>query len=218
MVEKNKILSKELRAEGLTLFRGDRCLFRNLDLAVGAGEIVHVQGPNGSGKTTLLRTLAGLTLAEEGEVYWCGRPARQVRQDFAAAVAWSGHRDALKGELTLVENLRFDLGLRRDVAPDAIETAMRRLGVAAQAHIPAAYLSAGQRRRTALARVLLLNAPLWLLDEPFTNLDHEARALTLELIAEHRAAGGSCLLAAHQDLDLPGVRRLRLDGGGWTDG
>src|SRR6056297_2340813 len=101
-----------LKAHGLTLFRGDRCLFKRLDLEVGPGEALHVVGPNGSGKTTLLRTLAGLTLAEDGQVYWCGHRIESVRQEYAQDLAWCGHRPALKDDLTLRENLSMHRRLR----------------------------------------------------------------------------------------------------------
>ncbi len=199
-----------LKAHGLTLFRGDRCLFKRLDLEVGPGEALHVVGPNGSGKTTLLRTLAGLTLAEDGQVYWSGRRIESVRQEYAQDLAWCGHRPALKDDLTLRENLTLHRRLRFGRDDAAVERVMDRLKVDRLADIQAGRLSAGQRRRASLANLLLSEARLWLMDEPLTNLDVAGKALVKELISEHVTGGGLCVLVAHEAVEVADVELAQL--------
>lgn len=203
-------MSASLTGSGLTVVRGDRCLFADLDFALQAGELLLVEGPNGSGKTSLLRAIAGLLPADEGEVRWCGENTRAIRQAFHAEVAWMGHRAGFKGDLTLLENLRFESGLRRP-GGDAGEAVLERLGLAGLRRIPFRLLSAGQQRRLALARLLLSSAALWLLDEPFTNLDSAGRELVIEVLTAHLAAGGLAAMASHQEprIDAP-IRRIRL--------
>lgn len=200
-----------LKAHGLTLFRGDRCLFRRLDLEVGPGEALHVVGPNGSGKTTLLRTLAGLTLAEDGQVYWCGERIESVRQEYAQDLAWCGHRPALKDDLTLRENLVLHRRLRFGRDDTAVARVMERLQVSRLAEIPAGRLSAGQRRRASLSNLLLSEARLWLMDEPLTNLDVAGKALVKELISEHVTNGGLCVLVAHEAVEIARVELKQLE-------
>lgn len=203
-------MSALLAGRGLTVVRGDRCLFAGLEFALGKGELMLVEGPNGSGKTSLLRTVAGLLPPEDGEVLWRGESTRRMRQTFHAEVAWTGHRAGFKGDLTLRENLRFECGLRR-TAGDPGEAVLARLGLEGLDRIPFRLLSAGQQRRVALARLLLSGATLWLLDEPFTHLDAAGRELVVGLLAEHLAAGGLAAMASHQDpcLEAP-VVRIRL--------
>jgi heme exporter protein A len=199
-----------LKAHGLTLFRGDRCLFKRLDLEVGPGEALHVVGPNGSGKTTLLRTLAGLTLAEDGQVYWSGQRIEAIRQEYAQDLAWCGHRPALKDDLTLLENLSLHRRLRFGRDDAAVASVMDRLKVGRLAHIQAGRLSAGQRRRASLANLLLSEARLWLMDEPLTNLDVAGKALVKELISEHVTGGGLCVLVAHEAVEVAHVELAQL--------
>lgn len=203
-------MSPLLAGRGLTVLRGERCLFAGLGFGLGEGELMLVEGANGSGKTSLLRATAGLLPPDEGEVLWRGEDTRRTRQAFHAEVAWMGHRAGFKGDLTLLENLRFESGLRRPggTAADAVLT---RLGLDGLHHLPFRLLSAGQQRRGALARLLLADATLWLLDEPFTNLDAAGRELVVGLLAEHLAAGGLAAMASHQDpgLESP-VVRIRL--------
>jgi heme exporter protein A len=202
-------LSHTLTAHDLLLIRGDRCLFANLSFTLAAGELMLLEGRNGSGKTSLLKTLAGILEPEAGEVRWNGEPVRHQRQAFLGATAWLGHRIGFKRDLTALENLRFEASLR-PVRTRDIEEALERLGVLRLKKQPLRSLSAGQQRRVALARMLLAAAPLWLLDEPFTNLDRDGREVVIELIAEHVKDGGLCILAAHQDvaLDVPTQRIL----------
>ena len=199
-----------LHADALTLFRGDRCLFKNLDFALETGESILVKGPNGSGKTSLLRAVAGLMDLEEGLVRWRGTPIRDARQDYASELAWFAHRTGCKGDLTLIENLEFEAGLRR-FSLARLATVLERLSLAAIRDLPFRSLSAGQQRRVGLARLLLSNATLWLMDEPFTNLDAAGQALTVELMNEHRERGGACMFASHQEVELyPGMAQIAL--------
>lgn len=204
--------SKLLSATDIHVWRGQRHVLRGLSVKVGAGQAVHVAGPNGTGKTTLLRVLAGLLTPEQGSVHWCGRPIAADRDGYAAALSYLGHDNALKAELTAVENLEFATGLRRRLAGGEASDALERVGIARCADLPARALSAGQRRRLAMARVLLAATPLWLLDEPFTNLDAEGTTLLSGLVAGHLDGGGMVLLAAHQvpDVRRHSVRRLEL--------
>ena len=199
-----------LSASELAVLRGERLLFRDLEFALGRGDCLLVEGANGAGKTSLMRVVAGLLPPAAGSVSWTGSDIRVAGQAYRAHVAWYGHRAGLKGDLTLVENLRAEAALRprgRARLPEVLE----RLGLADLTGLPVGVLSAGQQRRAALARLLLADATLWLLDEPLTNLDGDGQRLVNALVAEHVAGGGLCLLASHRDVDsgLP-TQRIAL--------
>lgn len=196
-----RALTPLLESRGLAVVRGDRCLFTNLEFALVAGELLRVEGANGSGKTSLLRAVAGLIEPEEGELRWRGEPVRRQRQAYHAEMAWMGHRPGFKGDLTPLENLRFETGMR-GAAPTTVEAVLERLGLDALHRMPFRLLSAGQQRRLALARLILAGATLWLLDEPFTNLDAPGREQVRALIGEHLAGGGVAIAASHQELAI----------------
>lgn len=160
-----------------------------------------LEGRNGSGKTSLMRALLGLAELENGEIRWDGRPVRDVRQEYLASLVWMAHRVGFKFDLTLVENLRFEMSLRGTNGVDPGEV-FERLGLDRLKKLPLRALSAGQQRRVALARVLLAKVPLWLLDEPFTNLDRDGRQMVNDVVAEHLQAGGLCVMTAHQDVSI----------------
>jgi heme exporter protein A len=172
---------------------------------------MHVVGPNGAGKTTLLRVLAGLLTPEQGTILWGGRAIRGLADDWCAGFSYLAHSDGLKPELTARENLEFEVRLRRPVADSEFGEALERVGLAAAGDLAAGALSAGQRRRLALARVLLTAAPLWMLDEPYTNLDAAGTAFVSEVIGRHLAAGGAALIAAHQPPAIPDHQPRRLE-------
>lgn len=174
-----------LRAEGLGAIKGERVLFSGLDLVLPSGGAVILRGPNGSGKSTLLRLLAGLTRPDAGDV------------TCRAAHHWLGHRDGLKPHEAPRQHLNHwarAWGSKADAGQIAV-----RMGLERPLEVPARLLSAGQRRRTAIARLLLANRPIWLLDEPFTALDVEGRTLLVDLIEAHRRAGGGIVAALHGD-------------------
>ena len=199
-----------LAASNLTLIRGERCLFEGLDFAVSSGELLLLEGRNGCGKTSLMRAIAGMLSLETGEVTWMGKPVRLQRQEFHGAMVWLAHRTGLKGDLTMLENLHFERALRPQADRDA-DSVYHRLGIERLRKLPLRSLSAGQQRRVALARMLLADVPLWMMDEPFTNLDREGRQLVMELVEEHLAGGGLCVMAAHQDVDIKApVTKVRL--------
>ena len=203
-------MTEKLSADNLTLIRGERCLFEGLDFALNSGEMLLLEGRNGCGKTSLMRAIAGMLSLETGEVFWNDVPVLKQRQTFHGALVWLAHRTGLKGDLNMLENLHFEQSLRPQSAGDQ-EVAYTRLGIERLRRLPLRSLSAGQQRRVALARMLLADVPLWLMDEPFTNLDREGRQLVMTLAEEHLAAGGMCVMAAHQDVEINApVTKIRL--------
>ncbi len=193
-----------LEARGLEGQRGERTLFRGLELRLHAGEVVWLRGRNGRGKTTLLRILAGLSSASAGEILVLGRSPRESGVAWRHELAYIGHANALKDDLSAAEALAFIAGMRGSVpAPAAVKAALEQLGVQHRARAPVRTLSQGQRRRVALARLALPGAArLWLLDEPFDALDDLGIATLNRLLADHAASGGAALLTSHQALSL----------------
>ncbi len=204
------MLTAKLSGENLTLIRGERCLFEGLDFALESGGLLLLEGRNGCGKTSLMRAIAGMLSLESGEIFWNDKPVLKQRQTFHGALVWLAHRTGLKGDLNMVENLDFERTLRRQAERDA-EEVYERLGIERLRKLPLRSLSAGQQRRVALARMLLADVPLWLMDEPFTNLDREGRKLVMELVEEHLGTGGLCVMAAHQDVEIDApLTRIRM--------
>ena len=201
-----------LQAENLHLWRGDRHVLRGVRFSVSAGECLQVTGGNGAGKTSLLRTLSGLMYPEEGTVSWCGHNIRHDLPAFQTEMAYIGHEPPLKPDLTARENLRYWVGVRRKLKPAEIDSELSRMGADQWLNRPIRTLSAGQKRRVALAGLLLMGAPLWLLDEPTTNLDADGQRLVGTLIEEHLIRGGLAVAAIHHELAVSSalLRRLEL--------
>ncbi|HTX05545.1 MAG TPA: cytochrome c biogenesis heme-transporting ATPase CcmA [Steroidobacteraceae bacterium] len=198
-----------LNGENVHLWRGDHHVLRGVRFEVRGGECLQLTGANGSGKTTLLRTVCGLAYPEAGEISWCGEDIRKDLHSFHAQLAYLGHEPPLKAELSARENLRYWIGVRRPLTREEIEQALGRVGAEQWAERPARTLSAGQKRRAALAGLTLMRVPLWLLDEPTTNLDAEGQKLVGALIDEHLQAGGVAVAAAHHELAVSSAQALR---------
>jgi len=194
-------LTIKLNATELTLFRGDRCLFKDLSFALNPGELLLLEGRNGSGKTSLLRAIAGLLELESGTIYWNESPLNQQRQIFQNALVWMSHKVGFKGDLTLVENLQYESKLRPRSTADFDDILMQ-LNLGKLQRLPMRSLSAGQQRRVALARMLMSSATLWMMDEPVSNLDNEGRELVVRLLRKHLSDDGMAIVAAHQDMNL----------------
>ncbi|HWA36512.1 MAG TPA: cytochrome c biogenesis heme-transporting ATPase CcmA [Burkholderiales bacterium] len=199
-----------LDAADLECARGGRTLFRGLSLALRPGDLVRVAGDNGRGKTSLLRILCGLLTPDAGTVAWRGEPVRRLGEEFAKELVYLGHAPAVKDDLTAAENLRVALRLSGRVLPDkALQEALRQFGVPEGR--PVGRMSQGQRRRAALARLAVSDAPLWLLDEPLAALDAPAAALVESLVEAHAARGGMTVVTTHQASRLSFSRTVDLD-------
>jgi heme exporter protein A len=195
-----------LQAAGLAAFRGERLVFSDVDLAVAAGGALLLTGPNGSGKSTLLRVLAGLLRPAGGTLLWEAEDALADLALHARRVAYVGHQDAVKPGLTAAENLRFAARLRGS----SVRVALAAVGLDELADLPGRMLSAGQRRRLALARLVLSGAPLWLLDEPTLGLDAASVERFGSVLEAHRAGGGIVVAATHLPLPLDGAAEFAL--------
>lgn len=212
-----------LHVKGLSCERDDRMLIRDLAFDLHGGEILQIEGPNGSGKTTLIRILCGLSDDYEGELHWRGQPRHRNDDRFRQEHLYFGHLTGIKTSLSPRENLRWILQLKgvgtsSPALDKAIETALEKVGLASYEDVPVYALSAGQKRRVALARLQVEPALLWVLDEPFTAIDRKGVAELEALIQQHANRGGSVLLTTHHALDIPGLRKLQLGlgGGQWA--
>ena len=195
----------QLSASGLQCIRGSREVFAGVDFTLGAGQALAVTGRNGSGKSSLLRLIAGLLPAASGRLALAGGDAER---SIGEQAHYLGHQDALKSSLSVAENLRFwidYLGGEGDAKP-----ALAAVGLDSLAALPAAYLSAGQRRRLSLARLVAIDRPIWLLDEPASTLDAAAQSALSNLMREHLGEGGMIVAATHSPLGLDGIRTLQL--------
>lgn len=202
-----------LAFEGVSCVRGNRALFSDLSVQLGAGEALQIGGENGAGKTSLLRIAAGLLPPASGAVCYLGEPISQNSYAHRSELLYLGHQAAIKANLTALENLQYPVDGRHQFSPPAIFDALAAVGLAGFEDLPCRTFSAGQRRRVALALLLLSNARLWLLDEPFTAIDSRGVALIEQLMAAQLRRGGSIVLTSHQQVALPGLRTLELGGG-----
>jgi heme exporter protein A len=203
-----------LSAADLECRRGRRRLFQGLSLKLEAGRALLVTGRNGSGKTTLLRTLCGLTRPEKGEVSWRGQAIRGHRDEYNAELLYLGHANALKDDLSALENLAGALAIDGGVRAEDAQRTLAELGLMACANLPAKALSQGQRRRVALARLWLSRArALWILDEPFVALDVESTEILRQLLEAHLHGGGALVFTTHQEIAIAPdrIQRLALD-------
>jgi heme exporter protein A len=192
--------------------RGDRRLFSGLNFSLSPGTFVQLTGPNGSGKTSLLRILCGLLAPAEGEVRWQGANIRSLAEEYFTFTTYLGHRHGIKDELTGIENLRISNALNgTEITEQSARSVLEMMGLAGREAIPVRLLSEGQRRRVALARLVVCGTTLWLLDEILASLDKSAIALIRSLIEEHLAKGGIAVVATHQEFELKSASIQRLE-------
>jgi heme exporter protein A len=201
----------KLEVQEIACERGDHRLFSGLSFTLSAGELMQVQGANGSGKTTLLRTLCGFVQPVQGKVLWCGQDIQEWDDAYHTEMCYLGHLNAIKDELSALENLQMSAGLAGyTVTEQQALAALRRMGLQRREHLPVRVLSQGQRRRVALARLLIEDARLWILDEPLAALDVGAVGLMQDLIGEHLSKGGMTIFTTHQPLQVAGVQMRQL--------
>lgn len=213
----NNVFLPTLKADRLCVYRNEIPIFTDVSFTLNAGAALLLTGQNGAGKSTLLRVLAGLRRPNFGHLFWQGQAITSLTSTHAHRVAYLGHQDALKPSLSVRENLTLFVRtgyqeLSTTSQPITIDTALTAMNILSLADKPARHLSAGQKRRVALARVLLSQAPLWLLDEPSLGLDTTAIELLGIVIAQHRAQGGLVIAATHTPLPMPEATRLHLFG------
>jgi heme exporter protein A len=197
-----------IQAINLSCSRDDRTLFSELNFSVNAGQVLLLEGKNGSGKTTLLRILCGFREADSGQILWHNQPIENT--DYHADMAYIGHLDGIKKELTVLENLKMSLALAT-AGNYSITQALEKVHLAGYDDALVQTLSAGQKRRLSLARLLITKKPLWLLDEPFTSLDKGGILLISQLMVEHCQLGGLIILTSHHDLDLKAIEVQRIN-------
>ena len=201
-----------LDAINLGCVRGERRLFQGLNFSARPGELLEVRGPNGCGKTSLLRIISGLAAAAEGEVRWNEKNIRSVGEEYCGAIAYLAHQNGVKDELSAAENLLISSAVAgTPLSKQSTQAILEKVGLINQQHLPARSLSAGQRRRVALARLLGSRASLWILDEVFASLDDVAVDLTRQFVSDHLNKGGIAIIATHQELNVSAVSVQRIE-------
>ena len=192
--------------------RGERRLFSGLNFSLSAGNYLQAFGPNGSGKTSLLRIICGLLAPIGGEVRWNGTNIRRLGEEYFGAIAYVAHQNGVKDELNPIENLRISSGVAGNtLSRQKAQAILECVGLSNQQRLPARLLSAGQRRRLALSRLLASKARLWILDEPLASLDDEGVTLAHKLIGEHLSNDGMAIIATHQEMSLPAGQMPRIE-------
>lgn len=199
-----------LEVSNIECVRGDRPLVRDLSFALRDGELLHLVGRNGSGKTTLLRTLCGLSQPNTGQIRWNNADIRMLGDDYRAALAYIGHSNGVQGDLTAEENLHLAMRLENGT-DDLVNGALERIGLKRFAHLPSKVLSQGQRRRLALARLLVSNKDLWILDEPLAGLDTDSVAVMEGIVSDYLARGCMVIVTSHQKIDCTAKAAHHID-------
>ena len=199
-----------LQIENLACIRDDRMLFEHLSLSLAAGQMLLVEGRNGSGKTSLLRILTGLKLADEGEVLWRGKDIQQLAADYTEQVSYVGHHDGVKRDLSCLENLRLVQAMGKPSGVE-LDEALERVSLFRFGDTLVSNLSAGQKRRLALSRLMVTESLLWILDEPFTSLDKKSMAGFELMFENHLAQQGIIVMTSHHDIGMSNADIQRLD-------
>ncbi|WP_410680770.1 cytochrome c biogenesis heme-transporting ATPase CcmA [Avibacterium paragallinarum] len=202
----------QLQLKEITCQRGDKTLFTDLSHSWQSGDFVQIEGHNGIGKTSLLRILVGLASPLVGQVCWNGEPITQCREEYYYQLLYLGHQAGIKPELTAWENLQFYQAISQcQQGDETLWQALEKVGLIGRENIVAGQLSAGQQRRIALARLWLSQAPLWILDEPFTAIDKKGVGVLTQLFERHVANGGMVILTSHQEIPSQALQRLDLE-------
>jgi len=199
-----------LQIDNLACIRDDRVLFEHLNLSLAAGQMLLVEGRNGSGKTSLLRILTGLKLADEGEVLWRGKDIQQLAADYTEQVSYVGHHDGVKRDLSCLENLRLVQAMGKPSGVE-LDEALDRVSLYRYGDTLVRNLSAGQRRRLALSRLMVTDSLLWILDEPFTSLDKKSMASFESMFESHLVGEGIIVMTSHHDIEMVNADIQRLD-------
>jgi len=200
----------QLEVSGLECIRQDIILFQDVNFKLHSGDLLQVDGLNGSGKSSLLRLLAGLMQQNAGEIIWQGKDISICRYEYQQEISYIGHLNGVKDALTALENLQVMVALAGSMPEFPLSNALDQLELAGMDDVPLSRMSAGQRRRVALARLLVTKAIIWLLDEPFTSLDASGKLVIERLIAEHCARGGIIIFSTHQPMEIEGCSIMHI--------
>ena len=198
-MKKISVSTDNLNAKNLSLTRGGRELFTNLNFIVEPGDLLLIQGENGSGKTSLLKVIAGLIEPDNGSLFWGSKNIISQRQSFHKNIAWLSHNPGFKGDLTILENIKFESSLRK-ISMEKLDDSLKRFQLTEFSKIPFRFLSVGQQKRAAIVRMCLIDVNLWLMDEPLSNLDTTGQSLVIDLINNHTKNSGLCVLASHHEI------------------